>query len=74
MSVRFGSSVLPGARVDGEALKKALGGRSGSLLPGAQASKEQLMQRNADGRLSEVRVLECAAHGLVAGAASCPLT
>jgi len=61
---------LPGTRVEGEALEKALGGRSGSLLLGAQASKAQLMQRNADGRLSEVRVLEFATHGLVAGATS----
>ena len=61
---------LPGTRVEGEALEAALGGRPGSLLTGAQASKAELMARNADGRLAQVRVLEFATHGLVAGAAS----
>ena len=61
---------LPGTRMEGEALEMALGGRSGSLLLGAEASKAQLMDRNADGRLGDVRVLEFATHGLVAGAAS----
>lgn len=61
---------LPGTRVEGEALERALGGRPGSLLTGRQASKAQLLARNADGRLSQVRVLEFATHGLVAGDAS----
>jgi len=59
---------LPGTRVEGEALEAALGGRPGSLLTGDQASKAELMSRNADGRLAQVRVLEFATHGLVAGA------
>jgi CHAT domain-containing protein len=61
---------LPGTRVEGEALVKALGGAPGSLLLGADASKAQLMARNADGRLVQVRVLEFATHGLVAGDAT----
>ena len=61
---------LPGTRIEGEALEKALGGAPGSLLMGADASKAQLMARNADGRLAKVRVLEFATHGLVAGDAS----
>lgn len=58
---------LPGTRVEGEALVKALGAGPGSLLLGSAASKSQLMARNADGRLAKVRVLEFATHGLVAG-------
>ena len=61
---------LPGTLIEGEALMSALDGRPGSLLTGAQASKAELMARNADGRLAQVRVLEFATHGLVAGAAS----
>jgi CHAT domain-containing protein len=61
---------LPGTRVEGEALMSALDGRPGSLLLGHNASKAELMARNADGRLAKVRVLEFATHGLVAGAAS----
>ncbi len=61
---------LPGTRVEGEALERALGGRPGSLLTGRDASKAQLMARNVDGRLAEVKVLEFATHGLVAGDAS----
>lgn len=61
---------LPGTRVEGEALERALGGRPGSLLTGRDASKAQLMARNADGRLAQVKVLEFATHGLVAGDAS----
>ncbi|MGA2188229.1 MAG: CHAT domain-containing protein, partial [Steroidobacteraceae bacterium] len=61
---------LPGTRIEGEALEKALQGRPGSLLTGREASKAQLMARNADGRLAQVRVLEFATHGLVAGDAS----
>jgi len=61
---------LPGTRIEGEALEKALNGKPGSLLLGRQASKAQLMQRNKDGRLAQVRVLEFATHGLVAGFAS----
>jgi len=61
---------LAGTRVEGEALEAALGGRAGSLLTGANASKGELMRRNADGRLARVRVLEFATHGLVAGAAN----
>jgi CHAT domain-containing protein len=37
---------------------------------GRDASKAQLMARNGDGRLADVRVLEFATHGLVAGDAS----
>jgi CHAT domain-containing protein len=61
---------LPGTRIEGEALERALGGRPGSLLTGRDASKAQLMARNGDGRLAQVRVLEFATHGLVAGDAS----
>jgi CHAT domain-containing protein/tetratricopeptide (TPR) repeat protein len=61
---------LPGTRVEGEAIVRALKGQPGSLLTGNDASKAQLMRRNADGRLSRVRVLEFATHGLVAGDAS----
>jgi len=61
---------LPGTRIEGEALERALHGRPGSLLTGRNASKAQLMARNADGRLAQVRVLEFATHGLVAGDAS----
>ena len=61
---------LPGTRIEGEALERALHGRPGSLLTGRDASKAELMSRNADGRLAQVRVLEFATHGLVAGDAS----
>ncbi len=61
---------LPGTRVEGEALERALGGRPGSLLTGRDASKAQLMARSVDGRLAQVKVLEFATHGLVAGDAS----
>jgi CHAT domain-containing protein len=61
---------LPGTRVEGEALERVLGGRAGSLLTGRDASKAQLMARNIDGRLAQVKVLEFATHGLVAGDAS----
>ena len=61
---------LPGTRVEGEALERALGGRPGSLLMGREASKAELLARNSDGRLARVRVLEFATHGLVAGDAS----
>jgi CHAT domain-containing protein len=61
---------LPGTLAEGQALESALGGRPGSLLLGPQASKAELMARNADGRLANVRVLEFATHGLVAGAAT----
>jgi CHAT domain-containing protein/Tfp pilus assembly protein PilF len=61
---------LPGTRIEGEALEKALNGKPGSLLLGREASKAQLMQRNKDGRLAQVRVLEFATHGLAAGFAS----
>jgi hypothetical protein len=61
---------LPGTRVEGEALEKALNGNPSSLLLGREASKAQLMQRNKDGRLAKVSVLEFATHGLVAGFAS----
>jgi len=62
--------LLPGTLIEGEALERALHGRPGSLLTGRNASKAQLMARNADGRLAQVRVLEFATHGLVAGDAS----
>jgi CHAT domain-containing protein len=58
---------LPGTRREAEALEKALNGRPGSLLTGSDASKAQLMTRNADGRLAQVRILEFATHGLVVG-------
>jgi CHAT domain-containing protein len=61
---------LPGTRAEGEALMTALGARPDSLLSGHDASKAQLLARNADGRLSKVRVLEFATHGLVAGEAA----
>lgn len=61
---------LPGTRAEGEALEQALHGKPGSLLTGRDASKAELMARNADGRLAKVRVLEFATHGLVAGEAS----
>jgi CHAT domain-containing protein/Tfp pilus assembly protein PilF len=61
---------LPGTRIEGEALQRALGAKPGTLLMGRDASKAQLMARNADGRLAQVRVLEFATHGLVAGDAS----
>jgi CHAT domain-containing protein/tetratricopeptide (TPR) repeat protein len=61
---------LPGTRIEGEALERALHAGAGSLLTGRDASKAQLMARNKDGRLFRVRVLEFATHGLVAGDAS----
>ena len=61
---------LPGTRIEGEALERALQGKPGSLLTGRSASKAELMARNGDGRLAQVRVLEFATHGLVAGDAS----
>jgi len=61
---------LPGTRIEAEALKTALGADDGSLLVGSDASKAQLMTRNADGRLAQVQVLEFATHALVAGDAS----
>jgi CHAT domain-containing protein/Flp pilus assembly protein TadD len=61
---------LPGTRSEGEALQQVLGAKSGSVLMGKEASKAQLMARNSDGRLAQVRVLEFATHGLVAGDAA----
>jgi CHAT domain-containing protein/tetratricopeptide (TPR) repeat protein len=58
---------LPGTRVEGEALRRALGAAPESLLTGLNASKVELMARNSDGRLAKVRVLEFATHGLIAG-------
>jgi CHAT domain-containing protein/tetratricopeptide (TPR) repeat protein len=58
---------LPGTRIEGEALRQALGAPPESLLTGLNASKAELMKRNADGRLAKVRVLEFATHGLIAG-------
>ena len=58
---------LPGTLIEAKALQRALGANSNSVLSGARASKAQLMARNADGRLKNVRVLEFATHGLVAG-------
>jgi CHAT domain-containing protein/Tfp pilus assembly protein PilF len=65
-----GLPALPGTRIEGEALQRALSATPGSVLTGKDASKAQLMTRNADGRLARVRVLEFATHGLVAGDAS----
>ena len=61
---------LPGTRVEADALKTALQAGDDSVLVGIDASKAQLMSRNADGRLAKVRVLEFATHALVAGDAS----
>jgi len=58
---------LPGTRVEALALASALGAPATSVLTDADASKAQLMARNADGRLARVKVLEFATHGLVAG-------
>ncbi len=58
---------LPGTRVEAWALASALGAPRASVLTDADASKAQLMARNADGRLSRVKVLEFATHGLVTG-------
>jgi CHAT domain-containing protein len=58
---------LPGTRIEAEALQRALGAPRSALLLGRDASKAQLMARNTDGRLSKVRVLEFATHGLVVG-------
>jgi CHAT domain-containing protein len=58
---------LPGTRIEGRALQRALGAGPGALLTGRNASKAQLMARNADGRLAQVRVLEFATHALVVG-------
>lgn len=58
---------LPGTRIEAEALRRALGAAPDTILLGRDASKAQLMARNADGRLARVRVLEFATHGLVAG-------
>jgi CHAT domain-containing protein len=65
--LRAGLHRLPGTRIEGEALRVALGGRADSVLTGSQASKAELMARNADGRLARVKVIEFATHGLVAG-------
>jgi tetratricopeptide (TPR) repeat protein len=61
---------LPGTKLEGEALERALGAGPASLLTGPHASKAALMARNDDGRLTKVRVLDFATHGLVAGDAS----
>jgi CHAT domain-containing protein len=58
---------LPGTRIEGRALQRALGAKAAALLTGRDASKAQLMARNADGRLAQVRVLEFATHALVVG-------
>lgn len=58
---------LPGTRVEALALASALGAPASSVLTDADASKAQLMARNADGRLARVKVLELATHGLVTG-------
>lgn len=58
---------LPETRTEGMALAAALGASPASVLTGPQASKAELMRRNADGRLARARVLEFATHGLVAG-------
>jgi len=61
---------LPGTRLEGEALRQALGAKPGSVLEGKEATKAALMARNLDGRLSKVRVLAFATHGLMAGDAT----
>jgi CHAT domain-containing protein len=61
---------LPGTRLEGEALQQALGAKPGSVLEGKDATKAALMARNLDGRLSKVRVLAFATHGLMAGDAT----
>jgi CHAT domain-containing protein/Tfp pilus assembly protein PilF len=58
---------LPGTRMEVEALRRVLNAPRSSVLLGRDASKAQLMARNADGRLAQVRVLEFATHGLIAG-------
>lgn len=58
---------LPGTRIEVEALRRVLNAPRNSVLLGRDASKAQLMARNADGRLAKVRVLEFATHGLIAG-------
>jgi CHAT domain-containing protein len=60
---------LPGTRLEAQALQRVLGADERSVLTGMDASKVELMKRNADGRLAKVRVLEFATHGLVAGEA-----
>jgi CHAT domain-containing protein/Tfp pilus assembly protein PilF len=58
---------LPGTLAEGEALRRALGAAPDAVLLGRDASKAQLLARNADGRLAGVRVLEFATHALVVG-------
>jgi len=58
---------LPGTLVEGEALRRALGATPEAVLLGRDASKAQLLARNADGRLAGVQVLEFATHALVVG-------
>lgn len=59
---------LPHTRDEGMALAAALGVSRTAVLSGPDASKAELMKRNADGRLSRARIVEFATHGLVAGA------
>ena len=57
---------LTWTRLEGQSLQSALNAPADSLLLGAAASKAALMDRNNDGRLARVRVLEFATHGLMA--------
>jgi CHAT domain-containing protein/tetratricopeptide (TPR) repeat protein len=57
---------LDGTGPEADALRQALGAGPESLLLGRDASKRQLMSRNADGRLAKVRVLEFATHAAFA--------
>lgn len=58
---------LPQTRIEGMALAAALGATPASVLTGADATKAELLRRNADGRLGRARIIEFATHGLVAG-------
>jgi CHAT domain-containing protein len=54
-------------REEALALAAALDAPPADVLTGRDASRRELMARNADGRLARARVIEFATHGLVGG-------
>ncbi|MFZ4746718.1 MAG: CHAT domain-containing protein [Sphingomonas sp.] len=58
---------LPGTLIEAEALRRTVGGRAQDILGGRAATKAALFERSNDGRLANVRVVDFATHGLVAG-------
>jgi len=66
-ALKYGLPQLPGTLAEARAVAAGLGASPDSLVTGKQASKAELMARNADGRLGRARVVEFATHGLFPG-------